>query len=137
MTSRVALGLLVFLAGATSAAAQSTLALDVSNGRVTLDARDVPVTQILDRWSRLAAITVVNSEKLANVRVTMRFDGVTPRQALDLLLRDAGGYIAATRASRTGVGTELDRLVIVARSDLEPATPPRTAVRTDTHIRPV
>ncbi len=96
------------------------LVLDVKDGRVTLDARNVTVAQILEQWGRLQQIAIVNADALASTRVTMRLDGVPDRDALATLLRGVNGYIATRRAARSGIGMEIDRILIVRGSTVVP-----------------
>jgi hypothetical protein len=101
----------------TAAEAQSPgLALQAANGRVTIDASNVPVGRILERWAQVQRITIVNGDTLSNAPVTLRLDGVPEREALAILLRGASGYIATRRANATGNGFEIDRILIVRSS---------------------
>jgi hypothetical protein len=92
------------------------LQLALRDGRVTIIARDVPLTDLLAEWSRLGQTRIVNAEKLAGPRLTIELVDVSERDALDILLRSAAGYIAAPRpADRPGT-SRYDRVTILASS---------------------
>ncbi|HZB25430.1 MAG TPA: hypothetical protein VE379_04830, partial [Vicinamibacterales bacterium] len=84
------------VAGASPAVAQD-LKLSMANGRVTLVAQDVPVRQILAEWARIGGTRIVNAEKLVGPPVTLQLIDYPEGRALDVLLRDAAGYMAAPR----------------------------------------
>src|SRR6476660_4846802 len=86
------------ISGSASLAAAGDLKLTLSNGRVTLIAQDVPLRQILDEWSRVGKTTIVNGDKLTGPPLTLQLVDRPEREALDLLLRPASGYVVAQRA---------------------------------------
>ncbi len=104
------------LAAADATAQIPGLTLEIANGRVTLDARDVPVNRILEQWARVRQVTIVNGEALAGTRVTLRLESVPEREALAVLLRSASGYILGRRAGASAGSTEIDRIFIVRPS---------------------
>src|SRR5262245_19470025 len=71
--------------------------LDIRDGRVSLDAQNVPVRQILAEWARVGGSKVINGDKVVGAPVSMQFDGVPERQALDIILRTVSGYMLAAR----------------------------------------
>jgi len=90
--------------------------LQLENGRVTLEAQNVPVRQILAEWARVGGAKIVNGEKVAGAPLTLQLNGVPERQALDIILRNVSGYmLAARQAGTTGVSA-FDRILILATS---------------------
>ena len=122
------LGLAVALAGVAWPAAAGELTIQIANGRATVVARDVPLRQILAEWARVGETRVVNAEKLAGGPITLELRDVPEKDALDILLRSAAGYVAAPRAE-AGTGASLyDRVLILATSRppaAAPAPPPQ------------
>jgi hypothetical protein len=83
------------------------------NGRVTLDARDVPLRQVLGQWAQVGGVTIVNPDNLPSTIVTLHLVDVPERTALATLLRPVSGYIlAARRAGARGPAT-IDRILIL------------------------
>src|SRR6476646_7738985 len=78
-------------------AAPGDLKLTMQDGRVTLIAESVPVRQILQEWARVGQTRIVNAEKLTGPALTVQLVNVPERDALDIVLRSAAGYIAAPR----------------------------------------
>lgn len=104
------------------------LSLTVSDGRVTVDARDMPVQQVLAEWARLGGFTVVGSERISGPPITLMLDAVPERQAFDILLRDVSGYLLAARPNGNGApgSSAFDRVLILPVS-AAPAVAPRAA----------
>jgi hypothetical protein len=107
-----------------TAAAQS-LSLDIKDGLVTLDARDVSLRQILQRWAEIGGVILINGDKVAPTPVTLQLSNVTERAALDTLLRPVSGYILGGRAGGAGVG--IDRIMILPTSSVLAGAVPRVA----------
>src|SRR5262245_15017204 len=109
----------------TLASAASTLAapraveLTIQDGRVWLVARDATVAQILEEWARVGQTTITNADRIPSGRITIELPGVPERQALDLVLRSASGFVATTRTAAiadSGARSQFERIVIVASS---------------------
>lgn len=120
LLSRCILGLVVLTASAAQAAAQQPLLLDISNGQVTLKAQNVPLRAILMEWSRIGGTNVVGADRMAGGPVTMELTGVPERQALEVLLRNASGYVLALRPTGTQGASAYNRILI-----MPPSTAPR------------
>jgi hypothetical protein len=104
--------LFVFVS-ATSAFAQ--LQLEIKDGLVTIDAKSVPARQILAEWARIGGTRVVGGDKVAGTPLTLKFTNLPERQALDIILRNVAGYMAAPRqASATPGASTYDRILILA-----------------------
>ena len=93
--------------------AADDLELSFSAGRVTVVAADVPLVAILDEWARLGDTRFVAGEGLLARAVSVRLVDVPEREALRVLLRAAGGYIAESRsASQPGVSA-FERVLVM------------------------
>jgi hypothetical protein len=122
--------LLVALTAAASAPASAgELRLTMQDGRVTLIAEDVSVRQILQEWERVGQTKIVNIEKISGANVTLQLVNKPERDALDVLLRSANGYIAAPRSAPVTGAAMYDRITIFVSTTKAPAqvagaTPP-------------
>lgn len=92
------------------------LQLSIKDGRVTLVARDVPLSEILAEWARVGQTTIVDGDKLKGPAVTLDLVDVTEAQALQTLLRSASGYLAAPRRPGVPGASYFDRILILASS---------------------
>lgn len=110
----------------TAASAHAQVAVRAADGRVSIDAVNATVAEILTRWAQVQKITIVNGDKLPAGRVTLRFEAVPESEALATLLRDAGGYIVGRRSGANGA-TEIDRILVVGRSTAIARVSPATA----------
>ena len=105
------------------------LSIVVQDGRVTMDARDVPIQQVLAEWARIGGVTVVGSERISAPPVTLLLNAVPEREAFHILLRDVSGYLLAARPDAGPGSSALDRVVILPVSAAptpltQPALPP-------------
>jgi len=57
------------------AAAQAPLQLQISNGRVTLHAQNVPVRTILAEWSKVGGTRIMNGDGVAGAPLTLDLQG--------------------------------------------------------------
>jgi hypothetical protein len=89
------------------------LTLTIRDGRVTLNARDVTVSQILAEWERVGHTKIIDGQRVPGSLVTLQLDGVTERQALDVLLRSVAGYIAAPRPQPMADASSFDRIIVM------------------------
>ena len=130
----LALSAALVLAASTTAAAQQ-LSLTIAGGRVTLTAENVPVSRILEEWARVGSVTVVNGEFVGGGPVTLWLEDVPEAVALDVILREASGYLLAPRPLESAGASVFDRIVVLAASTAPfvapsrvvttPAPPPR------------
>lgn len=121
MRRTLALTSLALIAALTpGAAAGQSLLLQLHEGLVTLDAKDVSIRQILDEWARVGGVTLVNADALASTPTSIVLNGVPEREALATLLRETHGYMLGER--RSGVVEQIDRIFIVV-----PAPPSRAS----------
>jgi hypothetical protein len=125
----------VVLAAAPFPVSAGELKLSLNNGRATVIATDVPLNQILSEWARIGKTTIVNGDKLTGPPVTVVLQDVPEREALEVLLRSASGYIVAARPEITANVSTFDRILIMPTSRAPAATavnvaaPPRFPAR--------
>lgn len=120
------IALLLVVAWALPAPAQQ-LQLEIHDGRVTLDAVNVPARQILDQWARIGGTTIIGEEKITGAPLTLKLVNMPERQALDIVLRNVAGFMAAPRAANAAPGASTyDRILIMATSSA-PAPAPANA----------
>jgi hypothetical protein len=117
-------GTALLLCCAAPAAAQA-VKLEFHEGRVNLSAQNAPVRAILNEWARLGGTKIVNGERLAGGAVTLELNGVPERQALDVVLRNASGYMAGPREPGTQGQSVYASILILPTS-----TAPRTVAST-------
>src|SRR5258706_3840806 len=89
------------------------LKLTIRDGRVSLDAQDVTIRQILTEWARVGKTRIVNLERVDSGLVTLKFDGVPEDEALDVILRTLPGYMAAPRPLQVADASIYDRIVVI------------------------
>jgi len=128
--------LLAVLTGAVSTAAVAgDLQMSMQNGRVTIIADNVPLRQILAEWARIGQSKILNIEKVSGPSVTLQLVDTPEKDALDILLRSASGYIAAPRAVAVAGASMYDRITIMPTSRA-PAAVAATNVPPPTFQRP-
>src|SRR5438874_1858534 len=107
---------------APSAASAGELKLSMQNGRVTIVADAVPLRQILQEWARVGQTKIVNADKLSGPPLTLQLVDASEKDALDILLRSASGYIAAPRPAPVANASFYDRVTIMPTSRAPAAT---------------
>lgn len=122
----MALALPIFPASVQSALA-GELKLTMQGGRVTIIADRVPLRQILQEWARVGQTTIVNAEKMTGPAITLQLVDAPERDALDILLRSASGYIAAPRPVAIANAAFYDRVTIMPTSRAPAATTAQSA----------
>ena len=130
-TKAVALVILVWLAVGSTVLAD--VQLSIRDGRISIVARDATVSQILAEWAAVGQIQIVNGEKIPRDPITIELENVSEEQALDVVLRAASGYIAASRAIAVPNASRFDRIVVVPPS-VVPTPPPPGAAPTATRV---
>ena len=116
MTARVLLAGALILVPVLPATAQ-TVSLSLQDGRVTLVTQNATPAAILAEWARLGQVKVVDAERVPATPLTLRLENVPERQALDIVLRSAAGYIAAPRSQGAAGSVSLfDRVIVMASS---------------------
>lgn len=90
------------------------VSIDIHDSGVTLVARDVPLERILTEWSRIGGVEVViRGEGLPAAPITLLLRDLTERAALDILLRDAAGYLLLGRAADATGRSSFGRIIVV------------------------
>jgi hypothetical protein len=95
-----------------SPAAAGEVKVTLNQGLVTIIADEAPISRILAEWARLGQTKIVNGEKMMSV-VSLQLVDIPERQALDILLRSASGYMAAERQSPIAGASAFDRIMIL------------------------
>jgi hypothetical protein len=93
-----------------------------SNGLVTIIATDATPRQILAEWARQGQVRITNLDRLAGAPITMQLTDVPEAQALETLLRETAGYVAAPRAESVVAASGYDRIMLMPGG--APAVPP-------------
>jgi hypothetical protein len=120
--------------GVSLPAAAGELKLSMQNGRVTIVADNVPLRQILQEWARVGQTKIVNADKMSGPNITLQLTDASERDALDILLRSASGYIAAPRPVPVANAAYYDRVTIMPTSRAPAAT--ATQMNAPTFQRP-
>jgi hypothetical protein len=122
---RLVFGLCLMMLAAPPAAAAG-LQMSIRNGRVTLDAQDVTVRQILTEWARIGKTQIVNAERISGGPVTLKLQDVPEKQALDIILRTVPGYMARPRETFVADASIYDRILVMATTAAVAAGRPQT-----------
>jgi hypothetical protein len=121
--------LALFLLTSSASHAWAGLTLSMHDGLVSIDAQDVTVRQILTEWARIGKTRIINVERIGGGPVTVKFDNVPEKQALDIVLRSIPGYIALPRAEPAANASLYDRILIMATTTVVAARAPQSAPR--------
>jgi len=105
--------------GVASAHAQS-VKIEFHDGRVSIAAQNATPRQILAEWAKVGGTRIVNADRVPGTPITIELNSVGERQALDVVLRTASGYMASARHTGTGASM-LDRVHILPTSTAAPA----------------
>jgi hypothetical protein len=105
---------------ATSLRAVPMVRLTFKEGRVWLTASGATAAQILAEWSRVGGTQIVNGDRVAGPPLTLELNDIPEVEALEIVLRNAGGYIATGRPSGPSAGVPLPSSV--ARITILPAS---------------
>jgi hypothetical protein len=127
LVSCVALGL-------ASLSAAGEVRLQIRDGRVTLDARNATIREIFAEWARVGQTRVINAERAPGQPMTVKLEGVPEREALDIVLRSAAGFVAVPRAAVVQEASVFDRIMLMPGA--RPATVPAATGRTTATTNP-
>jgi len=118
MKSKLLRGVLVasMAFGLSTAAFAGDLKVSMQNGRVTVIADNVPLRQIMTEWARVGQSKILNIDKINGPAVSLQLVDMPEKDALDILLRSASGYIAAPRPEMVANASMYDRITIMATS---------------------
>ena len=96
------------------------LKLSINAGRVTIIATNVPIAQVLQEWARVGHTNIVNADRIMGPPISVQLVGVPEKEALDIILRSASGYIAAPRAQLVADASMYDRILVMPTSIAPP-----------------
>src|SRR3954447_4736360 len=99
-----------------ASSASADVRLTITNGHVTLSAKDATVRQILAEWARVGQTTFVNADKINSAPLTLELADVSEELALDVILRSVSGYLAAPRPSTIANASRYDRVLVMPTS---------------------
>src|SRR5262249_29103917 len=77
--------------------------LAISDGRVWLETDGATAAEILAEWARVGQTSIANGESVNSERLTLQLDGVLEGDALGIVLRSAGGFVAVDREAGTPI----------------------------------
>ncbi len=95
--------------------------LSIHDGLVSIDAEDVTIRQILDEWARVGKTRIVNAERLSGGPISIKFDEVPEKQALDIILRTIPGYMAAPREAVVANASVYGTILVMPTTAAVPA----------------
>ena len=76
-----------------------------------------PARQILAEWARIGGTKIVGADKITGAPLTLKLVNMPERQALDIILRNVAGFMAAPRLASAAPGASAyDRILILATS---------------------
>src|SRR4029077_15761474 len=82
----------------------------------------------LAEWAKIGQTKVVNVERISGAPLTIQLENVSEQKALDVVLREWSGYMAAPRAIAVANASRFDRIIVVPASIVRSASaPPPTA----------
>lgn len=99
------------------------VSLTFADGRVTLRTQNASARQILAEWARQADVKVVGAERLSGPPLTIQLENVPESTALEVVLRNASGYILAPRAAGERGRSLIDRIFVLPVSTASSAPP--------------
>ncbi len=94
-------------------AARADVQVSIRNGRVTIVAKDATLRQILTEWARVGKTKIVNAERVPGSPLTLELRDVPEAEALDVLLRNLSGYIAAPRTTAAAADASVYDSIVV------------------------
>ncbi len=112
----------VFVVACAGSASAQALKLEFNQGKVSIDAAGVPVGTILAEWARLGGTKVVGAERIAGSPLTIHLEDVPEAQALEIVLRNVAGYMAAPRQAASLGASAYDRILVMPTSTAPQAT---------------
>jgi hypothetical protein len=134
MRALLGVAVAIFLSAAPLFAAPNDVVVAIRDGRATVIAKNATVSEILAAWARTGLTTIVNGDKLTGAPITLELADVPERQALDVILRSASGYIAHVRPTMVANASQFDRVAIMPSSvaPRESSAPPMAPFPTPT-----
>ena len=118
MLRRVAIGLAITAAMAVPSSASAAVRLAIDDGRIWLTADHATVADILAEWARVGSTQMMNAERLTTPLLTLDLRGVPELDALEVIMRAAGGFVTVSRIG----GVDATHLSRFSRVVIVPAT---------------
>jgi hypothetical protein len=109
-----------------SSAIAADVTIEFRHGRVTIDAHDAAVGDILAAWKRVGQTTIIGADRIVGPLITLQILDAPESDALDIVLRQCSGYVTATRQADSPRASIFERILIVATSSAA-AAPARTS----------
>jgi len=101
--------------------ASAEVQLTMTAGRVSLSAKNATVSQILAEWAKVGQTKIINAERVGGGPMTLELTDVPEVEAIEILLRSAGGYVLAPRRAAAANASRYDRILILPPSVNVPA----------------
>jgi len=121
-----------------TAAQESHVSVSVGEQGVTLEAVNATLRDVLAEWARVGGFRLLDYDTLDARTVTVQLANVPEREALNILLRDIGGYVLGARRAGDSGRSQFGSLLVVsgnarsprqgALAPLPPPPPPIPAV---------
>lgn len=92
--------------------------IEFRDGKVDLLAQNATIRAILQEWGRQGGTRIVNGERVPGAPVTLDLTGVYEREALEILLRGAAGYVVGQRQASSEGASIYDRIMILPTSNV-------------------
>jgi hypothetical protein len=121
MRSRTLFATLFLLAGGAGLASAQTLSMEFHDGKVRIKANNVPVSRILAEWTRIGGTRIVHGERIPGAPLTLEIMDVPERQALDIVLRGAAGYMVLARDTTAAGASTFDKILVLPTTTRAPA----------------
>ena len=112
----VAAAIVLTLSPALAPPAQAEVRVKMHDGLVSLTANNATVRQILAEWAVVGQTKIVNAEGIAGGPISLQLTEVPEQLALDIILRTAGGYLAAPRPTAIVNASRFDRILVMPES---------------------
>jgi hypothetical protein len=90
--------------------------LSIDEGRVTLNATNATMGQILAEWARVGQTTIVNGDRVPGNVVALELSDISENDALEIILRSVSGYVLAPRPELVRNASRYDRILILPTS---------------------
>jgi hypothetical protein len=123
MRSRNIVATIFVLLCAAGSASGQTLSMEFRDGRVRLKADNVPVSRILSEWTRIGGTTIVHGERVPGAPITLEITDLPERQALEIVLRGAAGYMVLARETTPAGASTFDKILVLPTTARAPAAP--------------
>lgn len=115
--------------------ARADLRMSFDGGRVTIEATNVPLRQILAEWARLGRTRIDGLEQVSGRPLTLTLTDELESRALEVLLRPLAGYMAAPRRGPADGASVYDRVLLLPTS-VASAAPPAVQRRPPPLLQP-